>query len=146
MASLILTIGVLTVLYRYLPRLKVQLRDVVLGAVCAGVCWELSTHAFVWYVARVTDYSKVYSSMAAVLLLLIWSHFSALILIWGAELALDYSRFRKLHLAGSSASKGTRVRTSSGGSLVKVLWPEPDPFPVFVLLQMMVPCHQFEPP
>ena len=97
--SLILTIGVLTVLYLYLPRLKVQLREVVLGAACAGVCWELSTHAFVWYVARVTDYSKVYGSIAAVLLLLIWIHFSALILIWGAELASEYSRFRKLHMA-----------------------------------------------
>ena len=98
-ASLILTIGVLTVLYLYLPRLKVQWREVLLGAACAGVCWELATHAFVWYVARVTDYSKVYGSIAAVLLLLIWIHFSALILIWGAELASEYSRFRKLHLA-----------------------------------------------
>ena len=94
-ASLILTIGVLTILYRYLPRLKVQLREVVLGAVCAGVCWELSTHAFVWYVARVTDYSKVYGSIAAVLVLLIWTHVSALILIWGAELGSEYSRLRQ---------------------------------------------------
>lgn len=99
MVSLVLTIGVLTILYLYLPRLKIELRDVVLGAVCAGVCWELSKHAFVWYIARVTDYSKVYGSIAAVLLLLIWIHFSALIVIWGAELSSEYSRFRRLHPA-----------------------------------------------
>jgi membrane protein len=94
--SLVMTIGVLIVLYLYLPRLEIKLRDVVLGAVCAGVCWEVSKHIFVWYVARVTDYSRVYGSIAAVLLLLIWIHFSALIVIWGAELSSEYSRFRRL--------------------------------------------------
>jgi membrane protein len=95
LASLTLTIGVLGVLYLYLPRLRVGWKDVLLGAVCAGVCWEVSKHAFIWYVTRVTDYTKVYGSIAAVLVLLIWVHLSALIVIWGAELSSEYSRFRK---------------------------------------------------
>jgi membrane protein len=95
LASLMLTIGVLVVLYLYLPRLKVELRDVLLGAICAGIGWELSKRAFIWYVARVTDYSHVYGSIAAVLLLLIWIHVSALIVIWGAELSSEYSQFRR---------------------------------------------------
>lgn len=101
LASLMLTIGVLVVLYLYLPRLKVELRDVLLGAISAGLCWELSKHIFIWYVARVTDYSHVYGSIAAVLLLLIWIHVSALIMIWGAELSSEYSRFRRSYPAES---------------------------------------------
>ena len=94
-ASFVATIGVLAILYSYVPRIKVDWRAVLLGALCAGALWEISKHAFVWYVARVTDYSKVYGSIAAVLVLLIWTHVSALILIWGAELGSEYSRLRQ---------------------------------------------------
>jgi membrane protein len=92
---MILTILAFTIAYLYLPRLKVNLRDVALGAVGAGICWELSKQAFVWYVTAVADYSKVYGSISAVLILLIWAHFSGLILIWGAELASEYSNYRR---------------------------------------------------
>lgn len=93
--SVILTILAFITAYLYLPRLRVNLGDVVLGAVGAGICWELSKQAFVWYVTAVADYSKVYGSISAVLILLIWAHFSALILIWGAEFASEYSKYRK---------------------------------------------------
>jgi uncharacterized BrkB/YihY/UPF0761 family membrane protein len=45
--SMILTILAFTIAYLYLPRLKVNLRDVALGAVGAGICWELSKQAFI---------------------------------------------------------------------------------------------------
>lgn len=96
MTALAITISVFTVLYLYLPRLTVQLRDVLLGALQAGILWELSKHAFVWYIATIADFGKVYGSISAVLVLLIWTHFSALILIWGGEFSAEYARFRRL--------------------------------------------------
>jgi membrane protein len=96
LASVILTVGVLTVLYLYLPRLKVQLQDVLPGALQAGLLWEVSKHAFVWYITAVADFGKVYGSISAVLVLLIWTHVSALILIWGGEFSAEYTRFRRL--------------------------------------------------
>jgi uncharacterized BrkB/YihY/UPF0761 family membrane protein len=92
--SVILTILAFGIAYFYLPRLNVRVGDVALGAIGAGICWELSKLAFVWYITTVADYSKVYGSISAVLILLIWAHFSALILIWGAELASEYSKYR----------------------------------------------------
>jgi len=93
--SVALTIVVFTVVYLYLPRCEVRLRDVIVASSLAGTFWELSKHAFVWYIAKIADYSKVYGSVAAVLILLIWIHFSALVLIWGAELASEYSKSRR---------------------------------------------------
>jgi membrane protein len=93
--SVILTILAFTIAYLYLPRLEVSLGDVAVGAIGAGMCWELSKQAFVWYITTVADYSKVYGSISAVLILLIWAHLSALILIWGAELASEYSKYRR---------------------------------------------------
>jgi membrane protein len=95
MTALCITIGVFTVLYLYLPRLTVQLKDVIWGALQAGVLWEILKHAFVWYLAT-ADFSKVYGSLSAVLVLLIWMHVSALILIWGGEFSAEYARFRRI--------------------------------------------------
>lgn len=96
MTALCITIGVFTVLYLYLPRLTVQLQDVVWGALQAGILWEILKHAFVWYIASIADFSKVYGSMSAVLVLMIWMHVSALILIWGGEFSAEYARYRRV--------------------------------------------------
>lgn len=96
MTALCITIGVFTVLYLYLPRLTVQLKDVVWGALQAGILWEILKHAFVWYIASIADFSKVYGSISAVLVLLIWMHVSALILIWGGEFSAEYARYRRI--------------------------------------------------
>jgi membrane protein len=95
LTALCITIGVFTVLYLYLPRLTVQLKDVIWGALQAGILWEILKHAFVWYLAT-TDFSKVYGSISAVLVLLIWMHVSALILIWGGEFSAEYARYRRI--------------------------------------------------
>jgi membrane protein len=94
-SSIMLTVTAFVLTYLYLPRRTVQLQDVALGAIFAGVTWELSKQVFVWYVTTVADYGKVYGSVSAVLILLIWTHFSALILIWGAELSSEFSKLKK---------------------------------------------------
>ena len=38
-----------------------------------------------------------YGSLSAVLVLLIWMHVSALILIWGGEFSAEYARYRRIH-------------------------------------------------
>ena len=94
--ALCITIGVFTILYVYLPRLTVQLKDVIWGALQAGILWEILKHAFVWYLATTADFSKVYGSISAVLVLLVWMHVSALILIWGGEFSAEYARYRRI--------------------------------------------------
>jgi membrane protein len=96
MAAFCITIGVFTVLYLYLPRITVELKDVIWGALQAGILWELLKYAFVWYLSSIADFSKVYGSISAVLVLLIWMHVSALILIWGGEFSAEYSRYRRI--------------------------------------------------
>jgi membrane protein len=80
--------------YRFLPRAKVNLRDVWLAAMLAATMWELSKRVFVWYVASFANYGQVYGPISAVLVLLLWTYLSALILIWGAEFAAQNSSSR----------------------------------------------------
>ena len=95
MLAFVIAVGVFTMLYLYLPRLRVELRDVLPGAVQAGILWELTKQLFVWYISSAAAFSKVYGSISAVLVLLIWTHVSALILIWGGEFSAEYARFRR---------------------------------------------------
>ena len=94
-----LTIVAFIMAYRFLPRVKINWGDVWLGALLAGIAWELCKRGIVWYVTSIANYSQVYGSISAVLILLVWTHFSALILIWGAEFSAEYSRFRKGSIA-----------------------------------------------
>jgi membrane protein len=80
--------------YRFLPRAKVSFGDIWVAALLAATAWELSKRAFIWYVTRVANYSQVYGSIGAVLVLLLWTYLSALILIWGAEIAAEQTRLR----------------------------------------------------
>jgi len=83
------------VLYRVLPHTQVTWSDVLPGALLASVTWEVAKDAFTFYVAEFAFYSLVYGSLAAVIVLLLWSYFSGVIILLGAELTVQYARRRR---------------------------------------------------
>jgi len=84
---LAITVGAFAIAYRFLPRAPVRLRDIWPAAVLASLMWELSKWGFVWYLTDYANYGRIYGSISAFLVLLLWSYLSSLILIWGAEFA-----------------------------------------------------------
>ena len=76
----------LLICYRLLPGIAMRWRDAVPGAVTALFCWYALTRGFAWYVDQMAEYSILYGSIAAVIVLMIWLNFSALTLILGAVL------------------------------------------------------------
>ena len=97
--SVALTFVALILTYLFLPRVRVSLKDVWLATLLAALLWEGLKRGFVWYVTSVANYSQVYGSISTVLVFLIWTHLSALVLIWGAEFASRYSSLRKSAVA-----------------------------------------------
>jgi len=83
----VVTVVAFTVGYRVLPNTKVPIRIAFVGGLFAGVAWEAAKLGFGWYVANVAAYSKVYGSLAGIILFLVWINYSAIITILGAELA-----------------------------------------------------------
>lgn len=81
--------------YRLLPRTRVTVRDIWPAALVATVLWEISKRVFVWYVTARADYARVYGSLSAVLMLMLWAYVSALILSWGAELSAEMWKARR---------------------------------------------------
>lgn len=79
-----LTVGAL---YRYVPRRRPQWREALIGSLTFSVLWVAAKLIFVTYNEYATVYTKLYGSLLEVILLLLWIYYSALLFLFGAELA-----------------------------------------------------------
>jgi len=83
--GLLLTISLLGLVYRFMPNTKIQVIEVLPGAIIAGVLWEVSKYTFAWTIPYF-HYDLLYGSIGAVVALLTWSYLSSLIMLFGAQL------------------------------------------------------------
>ena len=93
--SLILTallnVALFMVLYMLFPHGAATWREVLPGAVGAGILWELAKKAFLSFVATYISISNlVYGSVATIIAFLLWAYISSLIFIFGAYLSVSY--------------------------------------------------------
>jgi membrane protein len=73
-------------LYRYLPQRRPPWRHALVGGLILAVLWEMAKHVFSNYVTTVALYSRLYGSLLFVVLFLLWTYYSALLFLFGAEI------------------------------------------------------------
>ena len=96
--ALLLDVVSFMVLYMLLPRGESTWRDILPGAIGAGVLWELAKKAFLSFVTTYIVVSNlVYGSVAAVIAFLAWAYLTSLIFLFGAYLSVSYYRLRQQH-------------------------------------------------
>lgn len=83
--SLLLTILLFGLIYRFMPNTKVRVIEIFPGALIAGVLWEAAKYAFAWLLPYF-HYDVLYGSLGAVIALLTWSYISSMIMFFGAQL------------------------------------------------------------
>jgi len=78
----------LGLLYRYGPNRRGMARAkwISPGAVAATLLWALATWAFTVYLQNFANYNKIYGSLGAVIVLLLWLYISAFVCLLGAAL------------------------------------------------------------
>ena len=81
-----------TVLYRYVPDVDHRAGDVLLGGLVAAVLFEILKHGFAWYVSHFARYQSLYGALGGVMLFMLWTYLSALVMLWGAEIAAESER------------------------------------------------------
>ena len=84
-ASYAVTVALFVLVYRFMPRAEVTLRDTIPGAFLAGLLWEIAKYIFAWSLGYF-HYDQVYGSVGAVVAVLTWSYVSSLILLLGAQM------------------------------------------------------------
>ena len=96
-ATTLLFIGVVVLLYRYVPNeASVSFADVWLGAVLTGLLWRVTLEGFSWYLeGRVGQLTRINGSIAIVVMFLVWVYVQAVIFLYGVEFTAVYARLRR---------------------------------------------------
>jgi membrane protein len=96
--SYLVTVVLFVLVYRFMPKANVTLRDTLPGAFLAGLLWEIAKYIFALSL-HYFHYDQVYGSVGAVVAVLTWSYVSSLILLFGAQLT---AVFHYEHPSGES--------------------------------------------
>lgn len=83
--SYLVTVALFVLVYRFMPKAQVTLRDTLPGAFLAGLLWEIAKYIFALSL-HYFHYDQIYGSVGAVVAVLTWSYVSSLILLFGAQL------------------------------------------------------------
>jgi membrane protein len=82
----VLVLFTVTVVYVLVPKAKVGLSNALRGAFFTTLFLEIAKHLFTWYVVSITDLGKIYGSLSAVIVFLLWMFYSSSIFLVGAEI------------------------------------------------------------
>ena len=95
--AILLDIALFMVLYILLPHGTSTWREILPGAIGAGLLWEIAKKAFLFFVTSYISASNlVYGSVAAIIAILTWAYLSGLIFLFGAYLSVAYFQLRQL--------------------------------------------------
>lgn len=88
--SFVITTVLFALIFKLLPDVKVEWRDVLLGAAITAVLFTLGKFALGLVLGR-TTFLSTYGTAASLAALLLWVHYSSMILLIGAELSHEIS-------------------------------------------------------
>ncbi|HKC64136.1 MAG TPA: YihY/virulence factor BrkB family protein [Pyrinomonadaceae bacterium] len=106
LASILITIVLFMLIYRFMPNSRVTLRDSIPGAIIGGLLWEAAKYIFAWSL-HYFHYDQLYGSVGAVVAVLTWGYVSSLILLFGAQLTAVFHREHPAEPVKPSAADAT---------------------------------------
>ena len=96
LGSALLNVALFALLYYMLPNMRMQWIDVILGAIVAGLLWEVAKRAFLFFVTNyLTASNLIYGSMTTIIVFLTWAYISSLIFLFGGHVNVRYKRRRQ---------------------------------------------------
>lgn len=81
-----------TTIYKIIPNASISFRHALVGGASCAFLFELAKHIFTWYIGRSHQYSVVYGSLEAIVILVVWAFYSSSVLLFCAEVVSAYRR------------------------------------------------------
>jgi len=88
---LILTLT-LAMTYKIIPNTIISFRHALAGGVSCAFLFEVAKHLFTWYIKNYGRYGMTYGGLEAMVILVLWTFYSACILLFCAEVVSAYRR------------------------------------------------------
>ena len=87
-----------------LPMHRLQLREVLPGALATSLLWLIAAAVFTLYLSRLANYGATYGTLGGVVVTLVFFYISALTFVFGAEFNASVCRWR----AGNEQARPSR--------------------------------------
>lgn len=107
-------VGLAWMIFLWLPNVKQNRKQALVGAVVTTVLWLVMTLLFRLYVQNFGSYSKTYGAIGAVIVLLTWMYLSMLVLLVGGELNAELHHGTGAIAPHRGATLAGRIATGSG--------------------------------
>lgn len=104
-------VGLFFALYRGLPRRRPPVRTAFVAAAVSGILFEIARYAFSLLVKRADPSSLYTGTIAAVVGVVFWVYYSALLFLLGAEVAQAYD-LRRLNKEAEDEQRENEARNS----------------------------------
>ncbi|MDD2670993.1 MAG: YhjD/YihY/BrkB family envelope integrity protein [Syntrophales bacterium] len=88
----LITVLFFTLIYKIIPASRISWGNALAAGAIFSLLMEIAKHVFTWYVAGNTQYNVIYGSLQAVVILVLWVFYVALILLFCAEIISSYQR------------------------------------------------------
>ncbi|MBK1723690.1 YihY/virulence factor BrkB family protein [Thiocystis violacea] len=96
--------------YVFVPNTRVQVTSALIGALLAGLLWEVIGDVFATFMAGSTRYTAIYSSLAILVLFMIWVYLGWLILLIGTSVAFYHQHPEFLTTGSREIRLSNRLR------------------------------------
>ncbi|NEV63380.1 YhjD/YihY/BrkB family envelope integrity protein [Thiorhodococcus minor] len=96
--------------YLFVPNTRVRIPSALIGAFLAGLLWEVVGGVFSNFMAGSTRYMAIYSSLAILVLFMIWVYLGWLILLIGASVAFYHQHPEYLTIESRELRLSNRLR------------------------------------
>ena len=106
----LLVIAAFTFVYMFIPNARVRLLPALIGGAAGGIAWQTAGWGFAAFVATSNQYAAIYSSLAILILFMIWLYLSWLILLFGASVAFYAQHPEYLYAGAGEPRLSNRMR------------------------------------
>ncbi|OJV37745.1 MAG: hypothetical protein BGO33_07245 [Bacteroidia bacterium 43-41] len=100
----------LTLLYRFMPNMRVKWTSALIGGIVGGIAIQLFQMIYLTGQLWIAKYNAIYGAFAAIPLLLLWVQMSWFIVLIGAELSFSIQNVRKFSFDKETKNISRRFR------------------------------------
>lgn len=113
-----LTTGIFAMIYKIMPRVQVQWRDVWVGAVATALLFTIGQLLFGTYIGK-SGVASVFGAAGSLIVVFVWVYYSAQIFLIGAEFTWVYAKtFGSMrHLAVDEMPKSPALMPATNSSI-----------------------------
>lgn len=115
LGAYVATVAFFFLLYKILPNRRVPTYSALYGAILAATLWEIAKYLFQFYLINFGAYNQIYGTLAGVIVLILWLHYSAIILLLGTVTASVHAARVCGERAGHPRHRGYDEREGEAG-------------------------------